>query len=256
MIRRIISLLAVLMGWTLLTASVEPVLVPDVSDRNIEIRYSFHGTEILLFGAILYPGGQVPEGKVDVAVVLRGPSKSIKVREKQKLGGLIWVNADDTHFRSAPGYYAIATSRPLKDMVDERTADIYELGLDSLQLSPASGMKPDDARRFEAGLIDLRKRNALYASHPGTVEITNDVLYRAQLDIPARVPVGRYTAETFLIRKGHVIAAATRDVDIRKTGFERFVAISALAFPFLYGIVAVLLSVLLGWGAGVLFRRI
>ena len=41
-------------------AQAEPRLVPDVSDRNIEIRYSFTGAELLLFGAIIYPGGQPP----------------------------------------------------------------------------------------------------------------------------------------------------------------------------------------------------
>lgn len=256
MIRRLLNGLVPMLGWLFLTAAAEPVLVSDVSDRSIEIQASFHGATELVFGAILYPGGQIPQGKVDVAIVLRGPSKSIKVREKQKLGGLIWVNADDTSFRSAPAFYAIATSRPLTKMVDERTADVYELGLNSLQLSPASNMRPEDARRFEAGLIDLRARNALYAAHPSTVEITNDVLYRATLTIPARVPVGHYTAETFLIRNGHVIAAATRDVEIHKSGFERFVAVSAIAFPVAYGIIAIALSVLLGWGAGALFKRI
>ena len=39
----------------------KPRLVPDVSQREIEIRYSFTGAELLLFGAILYPGGRVPE---------------------------------------------------------------------------------------------------------------------------------------------------------------------------------------------------
>jgi len=37
----------------------EPKLVPDISSRSIEIRYSFTGTQLLLFGAILYPGGRV-----------------------------------------------------------------------------------------------------------------------------------------------------------------------------------------------------
>ena len=39
----------------------KPRLVPDVSQRQIEIRYSFTGAELLLFGAILYPGGRTPE---------------------------------------------------------------------------------------------------------------------------------------------------------------------------------------------------
>jgi hypothetical protein len=61
-------------------------------------------------------------------VVLRGPTRPIIVREKQKVAG-IWVNADSIDFRSAPAYYAIASSRPIDKIVDARTAAIYELGL-------------------------------------------------------------------------------------------------------------------------------
>jgi len=82
------------------------------------------------------------------------------------------------------------------------------------------------------------------------------VLYRARLTIPARVPVGRFTAETFLIRDGRVLAAAVRDIDIRKSGFERFVARAAERHAFLYGIAAVALSIALGWGAGWVARRV
>lgn len=236
--------------------SANPVLVPDVSQRKIDIVYSFTGAELLLFGAILYPGGRIPSEDADIVVVLRGPSQSMIVREKQKLAGLIWVNAESARFRSAPGYYAIASSKPLNDLVDERTAAIYELGIQNLQLSPASGESPEVQRRFEKGLVDLRVRSELYEEAPGTVEISNGVLYRARLNIPARVPVGMYTAETLLIRDGKVLAAASRDVEIKKSGFERFVAESANDYPVSYGLVAVGLSLLLGWGAAVLFRRI
>ena len=57
------------------------------------------------------------------------------------------------------------------------------------------------------------------------------MLYRARIEVPARVPVGRFTAETFLIRDGRVLAAAVRDIDIRKSGFERFVANAAANAP-------------------------
>lgn len=242
--------------WLLLSAAANPVLVPDVSQRKIEIAYSFTGAELLLFGAILYPGGRVPSQDADIVVVLRGPSESILVREKQKLAGLIWVNAESAQFRSAPGFYAIATSKPLVKLVDERTAAIYELGVGNLQLSPASGAPHLVQQRFERGLIDLRQRTELFEERLNSVEITGGVLYRARLSIPARVPVGRYTAETFLIRDGKVLAAATRDIEIGKSGFERFVAETARSWPFSYGLVAVALSLALGWGAGALFRRI
>ena len=74
---------ALLLLAPLLMAQTKPVLVPDVSQRDIEIAYSFTGAELLLFGAILYPGGRVPaERDADIVVVVKGPSQSILVREK------------------------------------------------------------------------------------------------------------------------------------------------------------------------------
>jgi uncharacterized protein (TIGR02186 family) len=253
MTARITALLIAL--WLGLTGAANPVLVPDVSQRKIEIAYSFTGAELLLFGAILYPGGRIPSQDADIVVVLRGPSESILVREKQKLAGLIWVNAESAQFRSAPGFYAIATSKPLKDLVDDRTAAIYELGVGNLQLSPASGASHLVQRRFARGLVDLRERSELFEERLNSVEITAGVLYRARLSIPARVPVGSYTAETFLIRDGKVLAAATRDIEIGKSGFERFVAETARGWPFTYGLAAVALALSLGWGAGAVFKR-
>ena len=92
---------------------------------------------------------------------------------------------------------------------------------------PGGGALPEKERRFEAGLLDLRKRQGLYSENPHGVEITDGVLYRAVITIPSQVPVGTYTAETFLIDRGKVIAAATRDIQINKSGFERFVALAA-----------------------------
>ncbi|RJF86236.1 TIGR02186 family protein [Sphingomonas cavernae] len=238
----------------LLIGANEPVLVPDVSQRKVEIIYSFTGAELLAFGAILYPGGRLPDKPAEIAVVLRGPTQSIVVREKQKVAG-IWINADSARFRSAPAFYAVASSRPIREMVDERTASIFELGLDNLQLSPAHIGSPGEQQRFEAGLVDLRRRTGLFVQESTSVEITDGVLYRARIAIPARVPVGRYTAETFLIQNGRILAGASRDVEIGKSGFERFVAAAAQNSPFSYGIFAVTLSLALGWAAGALFRR-
>jgi uncharacterized protein (TIGR02186 family) len=246
---RLIAFLAILVAS--MAPATEPRLIPDVSEREVEIRYSFAGAELLLFGAILYPGGQ-PSGDVDIAVVLKGPSQPMVVREKQKHWG-IWVNADKSHMASVPGFYAIASTRPIGKILDARTAAIYELGLPNLHLSP--GEANASLERFEAGLRDLKTRQRLYAEHPGTVELIDGALYRARLPVPARVPTGTFTAETFLIRHGRVITAETRNIEIKKTGFEKFVADSAQDFPLTYGLVAVLLSLLLGWAAGVLFRR-
>ncbi|WP_081944745.1 TIGR02186 family protein [Sphingopyxis sp. MWB1] len=232
----------------------DPRLVPDVSNRTINIQYSFTGEELLLFGAILYPGQRLPEDRADIVVVLKGPVQPIILREKRRVAG-IWVNASSIRLRTAPGFYAIGSSRPVAELVDERTAAIFELGLVNLSMSPTGFSEAKTLARFEAGLIDLYTRMGLFYENPSAVEITEGVLYRARIPVPARVPVGTYRAETFLVSEGRVLAVASRDVQIRKAGFERFVAQAAEHHGFLYGLSAVLLSLILGYGASALFRR-
>lgn len=231
----------------------DPKLVPDVSSRTIDIKYSFAGEELLLFGAIIYPGQRLPTDRADIVVVLKGPVRPIIVREKQRVAG-IWLNADSLQLRSAPGFYAIGSSAPIERLLDERTAAIYELGLANLQMSPVGFSAPEKLDRFERGLVDLYRRLGLFFENSKAVEISDGVLYRARIPVPARVPVGMYRAETYLISKGRVLAVASRPVEIRKTGFERFIALAAQRNGFLYGIAAVLLSVGLGYLASRLFK--
>lgn len=233
----------------------DPILVPDISEHDIVLRQGFTGADLLLFGAILDPaGGRVGEG-YDVVVVLKGPTEEIRLREKERWFG-IWINADTTAYRSVPSFYAIASSRPIADIVDERTAAIYELGLNYLQLSPTDSIDPVEQARFSAGLVDLRQRLGLYAQFEDGVQVSENVLYRARLPIPSNVIPGRYVAETFAIADGRVITSATSEVQVLKEGFEGVVAEEAEENAFFYGLFAVGLSVFMGWAAGRLFSLV
>ena len=86
-----------------------PRLIADVSQSRIDIEYSFAGAELLIFGAIQYPGGRTPEQSPDVVVIVRGPPEPITVRRKEKVLG-IWMNVRAVRFETAPGFYAVATS--------------------------------------------------------------------------------------------------------------------------------------------------
>lgn len=232
-----------------------PILVPDVSQHEVRVRQGFTGTNLLLFGAILDADGRRASQPYDIVVVLKGPTQPILVREKAKRFG-IWMNADSTAFRSAPSFFAVASSRPIDQIVDERTAAIYELGLNFLQLSPTGAIEPEEQARFTDGLVDLRQREGLYKEDPEGVLVRDGVLYQARIALPSNVITGRYTAETFAIADGRVIDSAIAEVQVTKHGFERFVADQANQSSFLYGLFAVFLSLLMGWLAGRVFALV
>ncbi len=241
-----------------LAAQPSPRLVTDLSQSRIDISYRFAGAELLIFGAIQYPGGRIPAEPPGIAVVLRGPTDPITVRRKARVAG-IWVNTESLRFESTPGFYAVATTRPVRELLDERNAAIYEIGLRHLQLSPATAADPETTRQFQDGLVKLRSGEQLFVEQPYGVQVTDRVLYRARLPIPSAVPVGNYQAEIYLIGngpdgKGKVLARSTAPVIIDKSGFERAIYVFAHENSFLYGLAAIALALGMGWAAGQLGR--
>ena len=244
-----------LLAFFALVGARDPILVPEVSQHEVQVRQGFTGTELLLFGAILEPDGRRAGRDYDIVVVLKGPTVPIRLREKQKILG-VWLNRDSTAFRSAPSYFAVASSKPIRHIVDDRTAAIYELGLGYLQLSPIGSIDPTEQSRFTQGLVAMREREGLYREDPKGVTIREQVLYQARIALPSNVQTGRYTAETFAIARGRVIASASAEVEVHKRGFERLVADYAQQDSFLYGLFAVGLSLMMGWLAHRLFAFI
>ncbi len=243
-----------LVAWTALTAQREPVLVPAVSQSLIEVRQGFTGAKLLLYGAVVDPEGGGRAGDYDIVVVLKGPTEPVRIREKDRIAG-IWMNAADTDFRSAPSFFAVASSRPIEEIVDERTAAIFELGTEFIQLSPSGQIEPEEQARFARGLVELRQRQGLYQENPGGVRISEKVLYQARINLPSNVTTGRYTAETFAISRGRVLASATARIEVVKAGLEGQVVSAAQRWSFLYGLGAIALSLGMGWIAGRLFAR-
>lgn len=248
-------ILLALLALATLVGARDPILVPEVSQHEVRVRQGFTGTELLLFGAILDPAGTRAVRGYDVVVVLKGPTEPIRLREKSKVGG-IWLNAASTDFRSAPSFFAVAASRPVKDIVDERTAAIYEFGTDFIQLSPTGQIDPAEQDRFTAGLVDLKRRQGLYVEDMHGVKISGQVLYQARISLPSSVTTGTYTAETFAVTDGRVVASAVAEVEVRKVGFERFVELFAQQQSFFYGLLAVSMSIAMGWLAGRLFALV
>jgi uncharacterized protein (TIGR02186 family) len=244
-----------LLALVLLGGARDPILVPEISQHEIQVRQGFTGAELLLFGAILTPEGTRAGQDYDIVVVLKGPTRSIVLREKQKVAG-VWINAASTEFRSAPSFFALSSTQPVKEIVDDRTAAIFELGLPWLQLSPIGATEPEEQDRFAAGLVDLRRRQGLFKEDEGGVKVNEQVLYQARIALPSSVQTGTYTAETFAISQGRVVASGTSHVEVRKLGFEGAVANFAQEYGFAYGLLTIAVSVFLGWLAGRVFALV
>lgn len=246
-----VSLLALaLVAWLASVAgarvAVAASLVADLSNHLIAITTGFTGTEVLLFGA--------KEGPGEVVVVVRGPTSTVAVRKKARVAG-IWMNTDRVTFSNVPSFYAVATSAPLADIAPPAVLARHQIGFDQLKLQAPPSVGPERLREFRAALIRRQQSAGVFKSEVDEVSFLGDTLFRASVFFPATVPVGVYLVEVFLLENGNVTGAQTTPLIISKVGFGAEMFDFAHQRAALYGLIAILLSLVSGWLPHILLRK-
>ena len=226
----------------------------DISTREVSIKADFTGIEILIFGSVDFSQAPTPEeGGYDVVVAIEGRSEPIVVRRKERVAG-IWVNTKGKKFPSVPGFYAVLSSRPFGAITSDEQLKALGIGLANLDFGRRTH---GDAQEevYRAAVIRLKREQNLFQEHDDGVSFIGRSLFRATVDLPVNVPIGRYTSDVYLFRDGALISKKQSTLDVNKAGFERMIYLLAFRYPFLYGLLAVAIAMaagLIGWLA---FRR-
>lgn len=228
-------------------------LVSGLSTDLIQITSNFNGTDIVLFGALEDQPPATANKDVDLVIVIRGPPVDMTVRRKQRTLG-VWINRDQVQLSGLPGYYFLASTRPLDDIASLTTLQRFRLGTENLQAT-VQGAPPDQAASFKAAAVRDLKRDHLYWESPTGIDFLSRTLFRAQIPIPAAVPPGEYRAEVFLFRGGTVVSAQSSPLFVDKSGFERQVYNFAYQASFAYGAATIAMALGFGYTGFVIFRR-
>ena len=229
-------------------------LVSGVSTDLIQIRSDFAGTDIVVFGAIETFDPTTPAESRDIVVVIRGPDVDFTVRRKQRTLGM-WINREQVPFTGMPGYYFVASTRPLDAIASADTLERFELGTTHLRATVPPGTSNDDALEFHAATVRALRREGLYIESTSAIEFLSRSLFRARIPVPATVPPGEYRAEVYLFHNGTVASAQSSPLFVDKTGLEREIYDLAIEESLAYGAVTVFFSLTLGWLGFALFRQ-
>ncbi len=231
-------------------------LVSQVSNDAVEITSSFAGERMNFFGTIIPDAGSDQKfvtGPFHVVVVVLGPTQNRVARQKTNVLG-IWLNTDQVEFRNFPSFFHVLSSARLTDITDVTTLTTNLILPESHTLAANS----DDWWKgavFGRELVRLMTEEGLFGVQENGVNFPAENFYSARLTLPSNAPPGPYLALTYVFKNGEIIARKSEGFSVRKIGFERFLALSAVQQPLLYGVICVILALFTGWLGGVLFRR-
>ncbi|MFT3974639.1 MAG: TIGR02186 family protein [Amaricoccus sp.] len=248
-----LRLLALLL-WLALPALAGEAVVTGVSTDKIALNANFDGSELFVFGAVRRDA-PIPTdaGPLDVIITIKGPPRQVTVRRKSRVLG-IWVNTASLKVRQAPSFYAIASTRPVGDLLDETDRLRYGIGMDEAVRRVAGSDTIEDTTPFTEAVIRLRMANGTYAELDHGVILAEDTLFQTRIEMPANLVEGDYAAQFFLVRDGKILSAAETTILVEKTGIERWIYNLSKQQPLAYGILAVLVAFAAGWIAAEAFR--
>lgn len=221
----------------------------DLSKPDVRLDVSFEGSELLLFGAKDLEG--------DVIVVVRGPAKDTSVRFKERVAG-VWVSTDEVIFAKAPAFYALATTRPVEDLLPPIVLKAEKIGTEHLNLdiiTKPMGADGATVQNFYDGLLRNMVRKSLYTDKAGEIGLIGKQLFRTDLWFPANVSVGDYSIDTYMIIDGHIETKKTTHLQVHKVGLEASIYNFAHEHALLYGLLAVVIAVVSGWAANAVFKK-
>jgi uncharacterized protein (TIGR02186 family) len=246
--------LALLLGLLAAPLAAQETVVTGVSTENIALNATFDGSELFVFGAVRREAPP-PEGAgpLDIIITIKGPPRSVKVRHKERRLG-IWMNTDSLAVRQAPSFYAVATTRPLDDILTETERLRYQIGMDQAVRKVGGHDTIEDTTVYTDALVRLKERAGSYQQLEDQVSLAEDTLFQTSVQMPANLVEGDYAAQFFLVRDREVISSADTTIIVEKTGIERWLYNLSRDRPLLYGLASVAAALAAGWLAAEAFH--
>jgi len=217
-----------------------------VSPPEITIHAFYNGTTLKV-------EGKAQEG-AQMVVKFTGAPEEVRMKQKGKALGLLWMNMNTLHFGGVPKVCLVESSAPLKDLGDAGSA----LGLtglaEKITIEPASA----DRGLLLPELLKLKRKEGLYRETSGAVTLgaagSGQQPFSAVLAIPSRLSPGSYVLEVFAVKDGKVLSRSSQTVDAKLVGVPAMMADLAFNHGAWYGILASIIAILAGLAIGLVFQ--
>ena len=242
--------IALIMFFLLAPHANGTALIIDSSTSEVKVSSSFIGTDVMVFGTA--------NEKDDIIVVITGPTETAIVRKKRRVSG-IWINKEKLEFRGIPGFYAIASTRPLSEITETNELEKQKIGIQNVITTTSLNSEDKNIKTFKSfkeALVRGQKAKGLYLDMPLKIDVVSKRLFKTTFHFPNNMATGIYTVKVFAFQKKRLVSTVSKTISVEKIGIGADVFKFAKEQSALYGLLAILIAVLSGWIASVIFRKI
>ena len=221
-------------------------LVTQLATDHVEITAQFTGEHVMLFGAMSRPG--------DVIVKVVSPNEDVALSRKVETGPF-WLNSGKLTVKGTPGLLYLLASRRIEDIAKDSERKRYGLDIED---ALSSAQVPDDSQGmsdWREAFLRLKKNNEHYLRSDSAIKLVRNRLFLATVPLPAKLPLGTYQLDIYLVNNGTVISHQHQTLEVEQVRLEHWVSQMAHEHSWTFGIAFTVFAMGLGLGLGIALRR-
>lgn len=234
--------------------AVPPNLIRRIAPPVIKVGAFYEGVNISIEG-VAPPGSQM-------ILTVTGSQRPESFNRKARFGP-IWLNAGKVRISGAPSVFLRYSTGPVAVRGDPDCAAGRELDEAAVRQRIRIEPPPPDPRaagKLLADFLALKKGDNVYRFTNSGIQMgspqADGTPYTLRFHWPRKAPPGEYYVHAYAVRDGEIQTRATASIPVVRAGFPSWLAGLAENQASLYGVTAILISALAGFGIDFLSTRL
>lgn len=233
---------------------VPSALIRSVTPRVIEVGAFYDGVNVKIEG-VAPPGSQM-------ILTVTGSERPETFNRKARFGP-IWLNAGKVRISGAPSIFLRYSAGAVAVRQDPDCMAGSELDEAAVRTRIHIVPAPPNSRaaaRLLSDFLALKKNDNVYRFTDAGVEMGSPQVdgtpYTLRFHWPRKAPPGEYSIHAYAIRDGEIESRTTTSIPVVRAGFPAWLARLAENQAPLYGLTAILIGALAGFGIDFLSTRL
>jgi len=240
------------LGLNIYTAQASAELTAIANHDHIKIDFFYHGSNVSVRG-ISDPG-------TDLIIKISSPDGHQELRQKGKVGGLLWMNVGTLNLEKVPSLYFLASSKKIDEILSKGAMAKDVLGYEAVEkhveMTPVKD--ENEKTKWFSEFVKYKENSKLYSVASGNITFTREngkQNYYTLFEWPYQAIPGDYIVTVYAVKDNKIIEKAEQKVQVEQAGVVKQLAGMAKNNASVYGLLSILAALGAGFGVGLVFRK-
>jgi len=229
------------------------MLTAKANHDHITIDFFYHGSTVSVRG--------ISEPGTDLIIKITSPEGHQLLKQKGKVGGVLWMNVGQMKFDQTPNFYEVFSTKKVEDILSREEMEKYVIGYPALakhvEITPVAN--DEEKEKWFSEFVKFKEASKVYATSSGNITMSMNAdgkqEYYVLTDWPYQAQPGDYLVSVYAVKDNKVIEQAQSKVNVEQVGMVKTLATMAKNNPAIYGFLSIGIALGAGFGVSMVFRK-